>query len=54
VFYKGEGYILIWMGTLGNQIIPVIDMLPEVVYETSPGTTTRAAHGGSLMEGLRL
>jgi hypothetical protein len=26
----------------------------EVVYDTSPRTTTRAAHGGSLMEGLRL
>jgi hypothetical protein len=26
----------------------------EVVYDTSSETTTRAAHGGSLMEGLRL
>jgi hypothetical protein len=26
----------------------------EVVYDTSPGTITRAAHGGPLMEGLRL
>jgi hypothetical protein len=25
-----------------------------VVYDTSPRTTTKAAHGGSLMEGLRL
>jgi hypothetical protein len=25
-----------------------------VVYGTSPGTTTRAAHGGSLMVGLML
>jgi hypothetical protein len=27
--------------------------LIEVVYDTSLGTTTRAARGGSLMEGLR-
>jgi hypothetical protein len=26
----------------------------EVVYDTFPGTTTRAAHEGSLLEGLRL
>jgi hypothetical protein len=26
----------------------------EVVYDTSLGTTTRVAHGGSLMEELRL
>jgi hypothetical protein len=26
----------------------------EVVYDTSPETTTRAARGGLLMEGLRL
>jgi hypothetical protein len=26
----------------------------EVVYDISPGTTIRVAHGGSLMEGLRL
>jgi hypothetical protein len=26
----------------------------KVVYDTSPGTTTRAVHGGSLLEGLRL
>jgi hypothetical protein len=26
----------------------------KVVYDTSPGTATRAACGGSLMEGLRL
>jgi hypothetical protein len=26
----------------------------KVVYDTSPGTTTRTARGGSLMEGLRL
>jgi hypothetical protein len=26
----------------------------KVVYDTSPGTTIRAAHGGSLLEGLRL
>jgi hypothetical protein len=26
----------------------------EVVYDTSLRTTIRAAHGGSLMEGLRL
>jgi hypothetical protein len=26
----------------------------KVVYDTSPGTAIRVAHGGSLLEGLRL
>jgi hypothetical protein len=33
--------------------LPVVPNI-EVVYDTSPGTSTRAARGGSLMEGLRL
>jgi hypothetical protein len=34
---------------------PLLDMPNiEMVYDTSPRTTTRAAHRGSLMEGLRL
>jgi hypothetical protein len=30
------------------------EVIIEVVYDTFPGTTTRAAHGGSLLEGLKL
>jgi hypothetical protein len=37
---------------LSNRILRSI--LVEVVYDTSFNTATRAARGGSLMEGLRL
>jgi hypothetical protein len=33
---------------------PFLSVGVEVDYDTSPGTTTRSARGGSLMEGLRL
>jgi hypothetical protein len=44
------------MRVLASPLTPVKPSPPdvEVVYDTSPGTTTRAARGGSMMEGLRL
>jgi hypothetical protein len=50
-----EEYVLAFLTFALSLLFSALSMfwLVEVVYDTSPGTTTRAACGDLLMEGLR-